>query len=118
MDLKHLHLHVSNRPRAEAFYEKWFGMKVGQRLDGLTFLNDGCGFDLALMDDASPAPMPAWFHFGFRLASADAVVSLHERMLAAGVRIAKPLAREEDFVSYRCTDPDGYAIEIYWEMVQ
>ena len=27
----------------------------------------------------------------------------------------KPLFETEDFVSFRCTDPDGYAIEIYWE---
>ena len=73
------------------------------------------GMELALMDDAEPSPMPPWFHFGYRLQSPDAVLELHRRMSESGVILRKPLYRDDSLVSFRCADPDGYAIEIYWE---
>jgi catechol 2,3-dioxygenase-like lactoylglutathione lyase family enzyme len=115
MNITHLHLHVKDRSASERFYENWLGLRVGRRGKALTFLTDDAGFDLALMDDSSPGDMPRWFHFGTKLESADAVSSLHERMAAASVTILKPLYRDEMLTSFRCTDPDGYAIEIYWE---
>jgi hypothetical protein len=27
----------------------------------------------------------------------------------------QPISRGDDFVSFRCLDPDGYDIEVYWE---
>src|ERR1700688_390574 len=110
MNLKHLHLHVRNRPASEAFYATWFGMSVARRGKCLTFLTDQDGFDLALMDDDQPGPMPSWFHFGYRLPLAEAVVELHRRMGELGVAILKPLYQDESLVSFRCADPDGYAI--------
>jgi catechol-2,3-dioxygenase len=115
MNLKHLHLHVRDRPEAEAFYATWLGMSVARRGECLTFMTDQDGFDLALMDDVEPGPMPAWLHFGFRLPSPQAVVDLHGRMSDAGVTIRKPLYQDSSLVSFRCADPDGYGIEIYWE---
>jgi catechol-2,3-dioxygenase len=115
MNLKHLHLHVRDRQAAEGFYSAWMGMAVARRGERLTFMSDGSGFDLALMDDQAPAPMPPWFHFGFRLASAPEVIDLHTRMGASGINILKPLYQDDSLVSFRCADPDGYAIEIYWE---
>ncbi len=115
MRLNHLHLHVRDRRAAETFYSTWLGMAVMRRGDSLTFLSDGDGFDLALMDDREPDRMPPWFHFGCRLNSAQEVVNVHDRMSDSGVVILKPLYRDDSLVSFRCADPDGYAIEIYWE---
>lgn len=115
MNLTHLHLHVANRAAAETFYREWFGLSVARRFDALSFLTDTLGFELALMDDVSPAPMPPWFHFGFRLESGGAVIDLNERMANQGVRIVKPLYQDDTLVSFRCADLDGYAIEVYWE---
>jgi catechol 2,3-dioxygenase-like lactoylglutathione lyase family enzyme len=115
MNLNHLHLHVRDRTAAEAFYERWFGLVVGRRGECLSFLHDDAGFDLALMDDAAPAPMPPWFHLGFRLGEAAAVRTLHDRMRDSGVAIVKPLYQDDTLASYRCADLDGYAIEVYWE---
>ena len=78
-------------------------------------MSDELGFDLALMSDGTPQKMPAWFHFGCKLPSADAVVSLHDEMVNSGVSIARPLQRDEVFASFRAFDPDGYTIEFYWE---
>jgi catechol-2,3-dioxygenase len=115
MELKHLHIHVRDRTVAEQFYGQWFGLTVGRRGASLTFMNDEAKFDLALMDDPSPHALPSWFHFGFRLATAEAVASLHERMNVARVPIVKPLYKDESLVSYRCLDPDGHGVEVYWE---
>jgi catechol 2,3-dioxygenase-like lactoylglutathione lyase family enzyme len=115
MDLNHLHLHVRDRRRAADFYREWFGLTVEREFDGLTFLSDSAGFDLALMEDAHPEKLPAWFHFGFRIASAEEVVDLCRRMGAAGVPLAKALYRDATLASFRCQDPDGYPIEVYWE---
>jgi catechol 2,3-dioxygenase-like lactoylglutathione lyase family enzyme len=59
--------------------------------------------------------LPSWFHWGFKAESAAAVRELHDRMEAAGVAIIKALVSEPDLVMFRCADPDGHAIEIYWE---
>jgi len=115
MALNHLHLHVRDRPRAEAFYEQWLGLRVARRGKRLTFMRDDAGFDLALMDDANATAMPAWFHFGFRQASADAVRALHRRMREAAVPAVDSLGDEAEMVWFRCADPDGYRIEVYWE---
>ena len=115
MNIKHLHLHVKERPVSERFYETWLGLRIARRGKTLTFMTDDDGFDLALMDDAQPGKMPAWFHFGTRLESLSAVEDLHQRMTQASVPIVKPLYRDETLASFRCADPDGYAIEVYWE---
>ncbi len=31
------------------------------------------------------------------------------------VRLATPLYEDATFMSFRCADPDGYAVEVYWE---
>jgi catechol 2,3-dioxygenase-like lactoylglutathione lyase family enzyme len=79
------------------------------------FLRNRQGFDLALVPDVQPASFPKWFHFGFRLADSQAVRDLHARMAAGGQTISTPLQEEPDFVWFRCQDPAGHQIEIYWE---
>jgi len=115
MALQHLHLHVRDRYVAERFYEGWFGLGMQRRGSQTSFMTDERGFLLALMSDPSPAPLPPWFHFGFRQASADAVLLLHGQMVLSGVDIRQPVYQDESLVSYRCADPDGYLIEVFWE---
>jgi catechol 2,3-dioxygenase-like lactoylglutathione lyase family enzyme len=81
MDIRHLHLNVRDRSVSETFYREWLGLKVDRRGECLTFMTDGSGFDLALMHDSEPAPLPGWFHFGCKLSSSAEVVALHRRML-------------------------------------
>ena len=115
MNIKHLHLHVKDRSVSERFYEAWLGLRIARRGKAITFMTDDSGFDLALMDDFAPGSMPQWFHFGTRVESSDAVSTLHQKMREAAVPIAKPLFQDETLSSFRCVDPDGYAIEVYWE---
>ncbi len=115
MDIGHLHLHVRDLQRASGFYQRWFGLAMLREDDGIVFLAGSRAFLLALMADADPAPPPPWFHFGVPLASAAAVRELLARMETAGVPIAKSLYEDPAFASFRCRDPDGYAIELYWD---
>ena len=115
MKLTHLHLNVRDRPASEAFYAAWLGMCVARRGERMTFLTDEDGFELDLMDDDQPKSMPSWFHFGYRLPSTESVVDLHRRMSECGIAICRPLAQDHSAALFRCADPDGYAIEIYWE---
>ena len=113
MDLTHLHLHVVDRDRSEAFYRRWFGLRVASRGDEITFMKGDRDFLFALLEDPSRGAMPAWFHFGIALASPADVRRTLEEMTAAGVPIAKPLYEDEKLTSFRCADPDHYKIEIY-----
>ena len=115
MALQHLHLHVRDRAAARAFYAEWFRLRTVREDGEIVFMTDERAFLLALADDPAPAAMPPWFHFGFRLDSPEAVRSLHRRMAEGGVEIRKPIFDDEDFVSYRCVDRDGYVIEVYWD---
>jgi catechol-2,3-dioxygenase len=115
VNIQHLHIHVRDRAVSEAFYAKWLSLRVAIRGSSLTFMTDTHGFDLALMADVQPAALPEWFHFGCRMPSALAVTELHAAMLRDGVPIAKDLYEDEELVSFKAKDPDGYSIEFYWE---
>ncbi|HEY0436095.1 MAG TPA: VOC family protein, partial [Phenylobacterium sp.] len=97
------------------FYARHFGLADFVWHGHVLFMRDGRGMDFAL--DPSPAGQapPDWFHFGFRLDSAAAVEALFARLEGAGAAIREPLTREDDLVYFRCADPDGYGIEVYWE---
>lgn len=113
--INHLHLHVRDVEASRAFYAAHFGLREHARHGAILFMRDAGGLDLALAPDPAPAPMPAWFHFGFRQVDAAAVACLHDRLASAGVPIPAPLAGDEAWTSFRCEDPDGYRIEVYWE---
>ncbi len=115
MNLNHLHLKVASVERSQAFYERFFGLRPLVSHGEVLFMRDEAGMDLALAPAAASETLPDWFHFGFRLESGEAVAALHRRLADAGATIKQPLSEEPDFVVFRCHDPDGYAIEVYWE---
>jgi len=114
MQINHLHLHVADVDRAAAFYGRAFGLRPHVWHEDVLFLRDEAGMDLALAPGA-PDELPAWFHFGFRLETPQAVRDLFARLSSAGDDMAEPLSEAADFVWFRCRDPDGHAIEVYWE---
>jgi catechol 2,3-dioxygenase-like lactoylglutathione lyase family enzyme len=71
------------------------------------------GFDLALSLDPEPAPLPEWFHWGFKTQDRAQVRQMYHRMVEQGVVITRELLEDDEIVSYRCADPDGHSIEIY-----
>jgi len=115
MNLNHLHLHVRSRDASQRFYETHFGFSEWTTHGDILFLRDEAGLDLALAPAADAGEPPGWFHFGFRLPRAAEVEQLHRRLAGEGVRMRGPMIQDVDLVSFRCFDPDGYGIEVYWE---
>lgn len=115
MKPNHVHLHVRDLDRSKTFYKQWFALKDGLDEGEIQFLNSQEGFDLALSLDSNPAPLPDWFHWGFKSDSADSVQAIHDQMVEAKVPIRKPIYRDDSIALFRCADPDGHVIEIYWE---
>jgi catechol 2,3-dioxygenase-like lactoylglutathione lyase family enzyme len=115
MNLNHIHLHVANVARAKAFYERYFGMRELVWHGDMVFMRDPAGMDLALAPTDKMEPLPSWFHIGFRLDDHAAVKTLFDRLVHDGVPINERLKVEGDFSYFRCADPDGTQLEIYYE---
>ncbi len=115
MDLNHLHLHTIDTEASRRFYEKYFGFKENVWHGKILFLRNEKGFDLALCPDEKEWELPGWFHFGFRLNSPGDVKLLFEKIKDGGEVIDTELEEYDDFVFFRCLDPDKNKIEIYWE---
>src|SRR5579864_9568787 len=116
MQINHLHLKVRSVAPARAFYARFFGLADHVWHGEMLFMRDEAGMDLALAPAEAPEPLPAWFHFGFRLRDAVAVKALHASMAGAGAPITEPLTTDDEGLTFfRCADPDGHAIEVYWE---
>jgi len=115
--LTHLGLPVRDDVRSLDFYSAYFGFDpaTAQRYpDGTVIVRNADGFDLALHAGQEPGPAQPFLHFGFRLASADDVRAALRRMRADEIEIVED-DDEADMVSFKCLDPDGHRIEVYWE---
>jgi len=117
MHLRHLGLPVLDKDRSLRFYESYFGFDSATRQlypDGTVIVRDADGFDLALHEAERVAPSPVFLHFGFRAADPEAVTALLTRLRAEGVEITE-YDDEPDMVSFKCLDPDGHRVEVYFE---
>lgn len=110
--LNHLSLVVSDVARSAEFYRAVFGMEEQSRAEDFAFL--GCGeSDLALVK-GQPL-IHRRFHFGFRVETRAEVDAWLERV--HGHRAAVTHGPEDygDYYTFSLRDPDGYAVEIYYE---
>jgi len=117
VNLRHLGLPVTDSGRSLEFYTTYFEFDPSTATgytDGTTIIRNADGFDLALHPVPKPPARVDFLHFGFRLVDPGQVHELRERMEADGVSIVGR-DDEPDLVSFKCLDPDGWRIEIYWE---
>jgi catechol 2,3-dioxygenase-like lactoylglutathione lyase family enzyme len=115
MRLNHLGLLVRDQRVSLAFYETYFGFDGATAQtypDGTVIVHNADGFDLAL--HIGEAPTLPFIHFGFALPDPDDVHNLRARLEADRVQIVER-DDEPDLVSFKCLDPDGWRIEVYWE---
>ncbi len=117
MKLNHIDLPVVDITGARHFFETHFGMRcVFAREDGLTVLLDEGGLALTL----SPLPQgeelkyPTGFHVGFNLSSEGEVLEVHQRVLAAGIPIVRPLGDLAGALTFHCLAPGPILIEVAW----
>jgi catechol 2,3-dioxygenase-like lactoylglutathione lyase family enzyme len=117
MHLSHLGLPVRDERRSQEFYSAYFGFDPAtaqEYEDGTVIIRDADAFDLALHPSGHIEPSPAFLHAGFRVTAPDEVRALLARMDADGVTIVE---RDEEpaYIAFKCLDPDGHRIEVYWE---
>jgi catechol 2,3-dioxygenase-like lactoylglutathione lyase family enzyme len=115
--LAHLGLPVLDAERSRRFYADHFGFDpaTAQRYeDGTVIIRNADGFDLALHEVDELGQVPPFLHFGFRLPSRAEVRAALTRLRAGTVEIIEH-DDEPEMVSFKCLDPDGHRIEVYWE---
>ena len=117
MNLNHLNLRVRDAVACRDFYVRHFGFRPAFEADGGFFVRNDAGFLLALIPADPHQALPAGFHVGFGLDDAEPVAVLHRELGAAGVpvRDLEDHRPDEDYVSFRCWDPDGTEVEVFWE---
>jgi catechol 2,3-dioxygenase-like lactoylglutathione lyase family enzyme len=117
MHFNHLGLPVRDERRSQQFYSAYFGFDpatVTEYADGTVIIRNADGFDLALHPVTHIEPAPAFLHAGFRATRPDDVRTLLERLEADGVTIVER-NDEAAYTAFKCLDPDGHRIEVYWE---
>ena len=91
--------------------------KIGA--DQLLTLLRGMGVQVrseaSAVEDSVVARLRARMERERRSGHTDETGAIEAVMEDAQVAIAKPLYEDAGFASFRCRDPDGYAIEFYWE---
>jgi catechol 2,3-dioxygenase-like lactoylglutathione lyase family enzyme len=117
VELKHLNLRVKDANACREFYERHFGFRVAFEAEGGWFLRNDDGFLLALVPVERHQALPDGFHVGFGVGDADAVTAKHTELATAGVPVVdvENSRPDEDYVTFRCWDPDGTEIEVFWE---
>jgi catechol 2,3-dioxygenase-like lactoylglutathione lyase family enzyme len=117
MHFSHLGLPVRDEWRSQRFYSVYFGFDLTtaqEYKDGTVIIRNADGFDLALHPVAHVGPSPAFLHAGFQAAGPADVRALMDRMEADGVTIVER-NDEAAYVAFKCLDPDGHRLEVYWE---
>lgn len=110
--LNHLNLVVSDTERSAAFYESVFGMDRQWREGEFVFL--ACGdTDLALV--RGKPLIHRRFHIGFRVDTRQEVDAWLEQVRNAAAPVTHGPEDYGDYYTFSCRDPDGYAVEIYFE---
>jgi catechol 2,3-dioxygenase-like lactoylglutathione lyase family enzyme len=117
MHFNHLGLPVRDEGRSQQFYSTYFGFDPAtaqEYADGTVIIRNADGFDLALHPVTHIEPPPAFLHAGFKAARPAEVRTLMERMDADGITIVER-NDEATYTAFKCLDPDGHRIEVYWE---
>jgi|SRR5215471_21350376 len=117
MHFNHLGLPVRDQRRSQQFYSAYFGFdpaSAQEYADGTVIIRNAEGFDLALHPVENIKPPPEFLHAGFKAAGSADVRTLMDRMEADGITIVER-DDEAGYTAFKCLDPDGHKIEVYWE---
>jgi catechol 2,3-dioxygenase-like lactoylglutathione lyase family enzyme len=120
MGLTHLGLAVRDLERSLRFYEQVFGCRVLHRGDGSADINTPGANDIITLTQETGDDIGTMggglSHFGFRLASPDDIDAAAKAIEDSGGTIAErgEFVPGEPYLFAR--DPDGYAIEVWYEL--
>ena len=120
MGLTHLGLAVRDLERSLRFYEQVFGVQVLHRGDKSADINTPGAHDIITLNEEAGDEIGrlggGLTHFGFRLTSPDDIDGAAVAVEAAGGTVEKrgEFVPGEPYLFAR--DPDGYSIEIWFEL--
>lgn len=123
MTLGHVHLKVRDLDRAIAFYTKFLGLSLTERVDdSYAFLTTGRHHhDVALQNVGPHAPLPGryatgLFHVAFEVPDKRAFAAAYRQLVEAGV----PVGPTDHRISWALyfSDPDGNGVEVYCDTQQ
>ena len=121
--LRHLALRVRDVRASQAFYERFFDMKVVWEPDPENvYLSTGVD-NLALhqvskeeWEKFAPSPHHPLDHLGFLMDSPDSVNALFQEVSTQGVTIVQPPKQHRDgSFSFYMADPDSNTIQVLYE---
>ena len=115
--LSHLNLRVADPVACRDFYCHHFGFQPEFEAEGGWFLRGDGGFLLAVVPTSDRRALPEGFHIGFSTQHADDVEATRRRLAGSGVSVSdlEDHRPDDDYVTFRCWDPDGTEVEVYWD---
>jgi catechol 2,3-dioxygenase-like lactoylglutathione lyase family enzyme len=118
LGLTHIAIAVRDLDRAFRFYEQAFGVREVYRDAGQIQFNTPGSNDVFVLehDPARAGEAGGISHFGFRLVAPDDIDAAVEEVVAAGATLVErgEFTAGEPYAFV--TDPDGYSIEIWFEV--
>ena len=115
MDINHIQLNTMNVEAAARFYDRFFDFKTQKKHGDGLFLWNSQGFMMAINPLPENPVFPSWFHIGFRFNTIEEVKSLYSKLVDADCPMNAELQEFDDFAFFRCVDPTGYVVEVFWE---
>lgn len=116
--LGHVHIKVKRLDEAEAFYTRFLGLNVAERIGNhYSFLSSGkLHHELALQAIGANAPMPSrhsvgLFHTAFEVSSKEAFAEIYRALKIAKIP-AFPTNHRISWALY-FSDPSGNGVEVY-----
>jgi catechol 2,3-dioxygenase-like lactoylglutathione lyase family enzyme len=118
--LTHISIAVRDLDRTLSFYQKVFDMEVMYQGDDFLQVTTPGSNDIIVFEKraADYGKTGSIAHFGFRLRNAKDIGEMTDRIVAEGGQIVDQgeFVPGEPYVFFR--DPDGYEIEVWYELTQ
>jgi predicted enzyme related to lactoylglutathione lyase len=118
--LTHIAIAVKDLDCTLAFYQKVFDVEVMYHQDNFLQVTTPGANDIIVFEKKKVAygKTGGIAHFGFRLRNAKDINKMAERIVSAGGEIIEKgeFVPGEPYVFFK--DPDGYEIEVWYELIQ
>jgi len=118
--LTHIAIAVRDLDRTFSFYQKVFDVEVMYHQDDFLQVTTPGSNDIIVFEKktAEYGKTGSIAHFGFRLRNAKDIEEMTDRIVSAGGQIVDKgeFVPGEPYVFFR--DPDGYEIEVWYELTQ
>lgn len=120
MKIGHVHLKIRNLDKSVAFYRKYLGMEVTEKIaETFVFMSAGeMHHELALQEVGSHAATPkrqdvGLYHVAFEVPDRESLATVYKKLRNDGVAV-HPVDHRISWAVY-FNDPDGNGVEVYWD---